>query len=103
MADTPIERLVRRKVLEYVETMDGHAITNLHELTVNLVEEALLKVVLQITDGNQSEAAAMLGINRGTLRTRMHHMKLLPGQCAVCGMSSGRHAFDCAAVGGHGG
>ena len=41
------------------------------------VEEPLLRAVMKATCGNQSKAAAMLGLNRGTLRTKLRHYKLL--------------------------
>jgi Fis family transcriptional regulator len=41
------------------------------------VEEPLLRAVLEATGGNQSRAAAMLGLNRGTLRTKLKHYKLI--------------------------
>ena len=35
------------------------------------VEQPLLKAVLEYTEGNQSRAADILGINRGTLRKKL--------------------------------
>jgi Fis family transcriptional regulator len=36
-----------------------------------------MEAVLKHTDGNQSEAATMLGLNRGTLRKKMKQYGLL--------------------------
>jgi two-component system nitrogen regulation response regulator GlnG len=51
--------------------------------TVNLYSEALMRMekqlfseVLQATDGNQSKAAALLGITRGKVRDRMLHFNI---------------------------
>jgi Fis family transcriptional regulator len=41
------------------------------------VEHALLEAALQQSNNNQSKAAEMLGISRGTLRTRMKLFGLL--------------------------
>ncbi len=46
-------------------------VTDLHEKFLAAVEPALLKVVLQHTDGNRAAAAELLGIHRGTLRERL--------------------------------
>ena len=40
-------------------------------MVIQQVEQPLIKVVLQQTHNNQSEAAKILGISRGTLRKKM--------------------------------
>ena len=44
---------------------------NLYEMVLGEVEQPLLKAVLDFTRGNQSKAADVLGINRGTLRKKL--------------------------------
>jgi len=41
------------------------------------VELPLLRTVLEHTEGNQSQAAEILGINRATLRKKLKHYRLL--------------------------
>jgi len=41
------------------------------------VEKPLFRTIMDYTDGNQSQAAEILGINRGTLRKKLKHYKLL--------------------------
>lgn len=41
---------------------------DLYELVLAEVEQPLLDMVMQYTRGNQTRAALMMGINRGTLR-----------------------------------
>jgi Fis family transcriptional regulator len=41
------------------------------------VERPLFKTVLEYVGGNQSRAAEILGINRGTLRKKLRDYKLL--------------------------
>jgi Fis family transcriptional regulator len=43
----------------------------LYDLVLGEVEEPLFKAVMDYTDGNQSQAAGILGINRGTLRKKL--------------------------------
>jgi DNA-binding protein Fis len=48
----------------------------LHALVMGQVEKPLIAVVLQHTNGNQSQAAEILGINRNTLRKKIHEFNL---------------------------
>jgi Fis family transcriptional regulator len=41
------------------------------------VEQPLFKAVLEFTGGNQSRAADILGINRGTLRKKLRSYHLI--------------------------
>jgi len=40
------------------------------------VEPPLLEIVMQFTGGNQTKAAAILGLNRGTLRKKLRQYGL---------------------------
>ena len=42
-----------------------------YNLVLGQVEEPLFRAVMKYTNGNQSQAAEMLGINRGTLRKKL--------------------------------
>ena len=55
----------------YFETLNGHKPARLYDLVMREVEEPLFKVVLGHVQGNQSRAATILGINRGTLRKKL--------------------------------
>jgi Fis family transcriptional regulator len=55
----------------YFETLNGHKPAHLYELVIREVEEPLFKVVMGHVHGNQSRAATILGINRGTLRKKL--------------------------------
>lgn len=55
----------------YFETLNGHKPAHLYELVMREVEEPLFQVVMQHVQGNQSRAANILGINRGTLRKKL--------------------------------
>lgn len=55
----------------YFETLNGHKPAHLYELVMREVEEPLFKIVMDHAEGNQSRAATILGINRGTLRKKL--------------------------------
>lgn len=73
-----LRQAVERAMEKYFEDLGDDQLThNLYELVLSEVEAPLLQAVLKHTAGNQSEAATMLGLNRGTLRTKMKQYGLL--------------------------
>jgi Fis family transcriptional regulator len=58
-------------VERYFAQLGGHQAEGLYELVLGEVEAPLLASVLRHTQGNQSRAAEILGINRGTLRKKL--------------------------------
>jgi Fis family transcriptional regulator len=60
----------------YFENLNGHKPGDLYQLVMGEVEKPLFRAVLSYTNGNQSEAAEILGINRGTLRKKLKDYKL---------------------------
>ena len=50
---------------------------HLYDLVMREVEEPLFRAVLDYADGNQSRAADILGINRGTLRKKLQELRPL--------------------------
>jgi DNA-binding protein Fis len=49
---------------------------SLYELVMGQVEKPLICMVLEHTKGNQSQAAEILGINRNTLRKKIHEFNI---------------------------
>ena len=62
---------VRDVLIRYFSDLEGHKVDDLYELVLHEVEVPLLETVLTHTKGNQSKAAQLLGINRGTLRKKL--------------------------------
>ena len=60
----------------YFETLNGHKPAQLYDLVMREVEEPLFKVVMGHVHGNQTRAATILGINRGTLRKKLKEFGL---------------------------
>lgn len=67
----PLRECVRDAVDRYFSTLDGHDCTGLFALVMREVEAPLLESVLRHAEGNQTRAAEILGINRGTLRKKL--------------------------------
>jgi Fis family transcriptional regulator len=55
----------------YFNSLNGHKPGRLYDLVLREVEEPLFRTVLEYAEGNQSRAADILGINRGTLRKKL--------------------------------
>ena len=64
-------------IRQFIETLDGEEAREFYNLVLAEVEEPLLRVVMEYTANNQSRAAAMLGLNRGTLRQKLRQYDLL--------------------------
>jgi Fis family transcriptional regulator len=73
---TPLRDHAERALSDYFASLDGHRPARLYDLVIREVEEPLFRAVLDHCDGNQSRAAGMLGINRGTLRKKLREFGL---------------------------
>ena len=62
---------VKRAVTNFFSQLDGQEASEVYEMVLCEVEAPLLDIIMQHTRGNQTRAANMLGINRGTLRKKL--------------------------------
>jgi Fis family transcriptional regulator, factor for inversion stimulation protein len=60
-----------RAVRRYLRECNGNAAEDLHRIVMSEVERPLLTEVITYCAGNLSRAAAVLGINRATLRKKL--------------------------------
>ena len=67
----PLRASVKQAVNKYLKEANSLEIDNLYELVLAEVEAPLLEEVMTHTRGNQTKAAALMGINRGTLRKKL--------------------------------
>jgi Fis family transcriptional regulator len=70
-ARPPLREHVANSVRRYLRDLDGCATKDLYEIALRELEIPLFAEVLNHCDGNQSRAAAMLGIHRATLRKKL--------------------------------
>jgi Fis family transcriptional regulator len=71
-----LNECVRTSLEAYFEHLDGFKANDLYQMVMHQVEAPMLEVVLTHTQGNQSQAAELLGINRGTLRKKLKQYHL---------------------------
>jgi Fis family transcriptional regulator len=69
--ELPLRNHAERALSDYFTSLNGHRPAHLYDLVLREVEEPLFRVVLDYAQGNQSRAADILGINRGTLRKKL--------------------------------
>lgn len=72
----PLRYYVEQALQHYFAQLGGTSTSNLYELVLAEVEAPLLEVVLQKMKGNQTKAAELLGLNRGTLRKKLKQYNL---------------------------
>tara|TARA_B100001123_G_C15157711_1_gene966170 strand:+ start:610 stop:888 length:279 start_codon:yes stop_codon:yes gene_type:complete len=68
---TFLEKWLDKSIKQYVGAMDENNNGHLHELIIGGIEKPLVEIVLKETNGNQTQAANILGINRNTLRKKI--------------------------------
>ncbi|OJY61611.1 MAG: nitrogen regulation protein NR(I) [Sphingobium sp. 66-54] len=73
-----LREAVRRWAREQLAVGAPHAPDDLHERLLAVIEPVLLGETLAALDGNQIRAAAMLGMNRNTLRKKLTHYDIDP-------------------------
>lgn len=66
----PLYECVQTVVQKHITSFGNKPVRDIYELVISEMEEALLDQVLGYTGGNESKAAVVLGISRGTLRQR---------------------------------
>ena len=74
--ELPLRNHAEHAVTGYFAALNGHRPAHLYDLVLREVEEPLFRVVLDYAEGNQSRAAVILGINRGTLRKKLRQFGL---------------------------
>jgi Fis family transcriptional regulator, factor for inversion stimulation protein len=75
--DRPLRDLTAQALERYLARLGGHDPDDLYGLVMGEVEPAMLATVLHHAQGNQSRAASILGLNRGTLRRKLREYGLL--------------------------
>ena len=64
-------------IAEYLAQVEPELVSDLYTMVLAEVEAPLLEAVMRKARSNQSRAAQMLGLNRGTLRKKLRQYDLL--------------------------
>lgn len=68
---------VMRTLTQYFKDLDGESPAALHDMVMRSAERPMLEFILTHTEGNQTLAAQLLGINRNTLRRKLAEYDLI--------------------------
>jgi two-component system nitrogen regulation response regulator GlnG len=71
-----LEDYLEWKMGDFVKGMRDGSGRNLHPMLINAIERPLITKALQETKGNQIQAAELLGLNRNTLRKKIHDLHI---------------------------
>jgi len=74
--NTELADAVKRSLERYFRDMDGEKPTAIYDMVLRNIERPLIEMVLGKAAGNQSAAAAMLGIDRNTLRKKIQQLRI---------------------------
>jgi two-component system nitrogen regulation response regulator GlnG len=76
-APEPLARAVERQIRQFLAAhRDGIAPSDIYDRVLAEVERPLIQMTLAATRGNQIKAAAMLGLNRNTLRKKIRDLEI---------------------------
>jgi len=73
----PLSEQVRKAMKKYFATLGDAVPANIYEMVMTEVEPELLKAVMKYANYNQSKAANVLGLNRATLRKKLHRYNII--------------------------
>ena len=71
-----LENYLEWKMGDFVKGMRDGSGRNLYPMLINAIERPLITRALQETKGNQIQAAELLGLNRNTLRKKIHNLHI---------------------------
>lgn len=72
--EAELEALLRRHVMGALVHGEGDGETKVYQSVIDRVERPLIALALQVTSGNKVRAAALLGLNRNTLRAKIKNL-----------------------------
>ena len=68
---------VSKSMRKYFKELEGEKAKDVYSMVLKEVEQPLLESVMKECKGNQTLASQILGLNRGTLRTKLKSYNLL--------------------------
>jgi DNA-binding protein Fis len=74
--DLALEEFMEHRLKVFVKQMKASGGRNLHSILLREIERPLITITLKETNGNQIQAAHLLGMNRNTLRKKIKALKI---------------------------
>lgn len=76
MDSTDLPSCINTKLSYYFKQLNGEQVSGVHKMVMQESESITIKFVLDMVKYNQSKAAKILGVNRGTLKKKIELYKL---------------------------
>lgn len=76
MDPTDLPNCINTKLSRYFKQLNGEQVSDVHKMVMQESESITIKFVLDMVKYNQSKAAKILGVNRGTLKKKIELYKL---------------------------
>ncbi len=76
-SEISLQKNVAQIMQHYFASLKGEEPRHVYDFFLDEIEEPLLVVVMKQVNNNQSEAARILGLSRGTLRTKLKKFGML--------------------------
>ena len=73
----PLRENVETAINNYFAQLGDQPTSNIYEMVITEIEEPLFHAIMRHTRNNQSRAARLLGLSRGTLRKKLKIYDLL--------------------------
>ncbi|EQD63991.1 DNA-binding protein Fis [mine drainage metagenome] len=70
-AAQPLRHFAAQAFRSYLKELNGNRPKDLYRFVLGEIEAPLIQVALEYTEGNQTEAARLLGLSRATLRKKL--------------------------------
>jgi len=71
-----LQQCVRKALAHYFAHLGDHEPAGVYHMVLAEVEQPLFETVMEQAGGNQTKAASLLGISRGTLRKKLERYQL---------------------------
>ena len=68
---------IETAMANYFKHLDGQPVSDVYQMVMSEIEAPLLEQVMKYVRNNQTKAAHLLGLNRGTLRKKLKQYGLL--------------------------
>ena len=77
MPQTLLQLSIKQSLEQYFAALEDEPVTGVYRMVLEEVEPVVIATALAQVNQNQSKAAMILGMNRGTLRKKMQQYGLL--------------------------
>jgi Fis family transcriptional regulator len=72
-----LSEAVTQAMVNYFSRLEGEPATGIYQMVLAEIESPLLEAIMAYSQNNQTRAAELLGLNRGTLRKKLKQYSII--------------------------